>query len=129
MILKSRFGTVLRRDLPQDAGVALPPTGPVFRARSYEQKVEVVQCVLGALFPGQDVKVRARNKENRSVISGFWVWSMTNLKHEYVSRDKIFDRNSGRDPKTYRKQVRHRILRWRDFCKEYEKLMGQAVVQ
>jgi hypothetical protein len=117
--------SVLRRAMPESFDSAVEKR--FFNARTDAQRTEVVQTVLGHLFPGQDVKVRARNKQFRLLLTGYWIWSISELRHLYVPRSQVFNQGSGRDPKTYRKVVVHRIMRWTDFTKVYEKITGVAV--
>ena len=130
--MKVTLGDVLRRQVaPVKSQVppGVPPPVEARRLHTYEERKEVILTVLGALFPGQDVKVRARNRENRSLMAGYWVWSMTDLKHEFVSSRDIFARGSGRDPKEYRGVVRSRTMRWTEFLKAYEKITGVRVAR
>jgi len=126
--MKQSLGDVLRRKMPAvvTPPVSLKEAAWVF-ARSNEQKVAIITTVLGGLFPGQDVKIRSRNRRNRGVMLGYWVWSMTALTHQYIDRKDIFSRAAGRDPKEYPKMIRHRSWRWVDVVKYYEKLTGKKV--
>lgn len=95
--------------------------------RSYAQRVQMVTTVLGHLFPGQDVRVRARTRMHRDVLLGYWVWSLTNLTHAVCDRATIYSPEYGRDPKTYGHQIRHRTWRWQDVVKSYSSITGRVV--
>ena len=125
-MLKQSLGEVMRRT---GGSVGLPDLSPQTHeqlrqeTKSHSQMVNVIQIVLGSLFPGQDVKLRAATRENRRVISGFWIWSMVELKHVYTDRSSVMDPKSGRDMRTYLRGVRKRNWRWKDILREYVKVL------
>jgi hypothetical protein len=85
------------------------------------QNIELLQLCLGHMHAGQDVQITFRTSKQRD-LSGYWVWSLTELRHLQVSVNKVREDKKGPAWAEYHKQIAHRRWRWHDIEKLAEKI-------